>query len=298
MTAQTDTIGLTFRQNYFADPAGWNALSDLLQDTFHIDIRALDNLGGMEPSSMPFAWFDADGICAANFSAFSMPMMVNGQRRKVAALQSGAVRPQHRGKGLYRDLMQRAFEWIDAEAFDLAILYTDKPAMYEPYGFKTVPLHKFTGPAPNAGKAGAAHLLSMDDETDVALPTRLIKSRAPGSALFSPLSHPAMFLVNAFWDRSIRLSLLEDADAVIAWRLGETGVFQLLDIVARVIPPLSAIAASLEPKAASVECFFSPDRLDWQGAAIIDENRLPFMVRGDFSLLPSQPFALTPMADF
>jgi GNAT superfamily N-acetyltransferase len=104
----TDSSGLTFRQNYFADLVGWKALADLLQDTFHINIRALDNLGGMEPSSMPFAWFDAAGVCAANFSAFCMPMMVNGQRRKVAALQSGAVRPEHRGKGLFRDLMQRA----------------------------------------------------------------------------------------------------------------------------------------------------------------------------------------------
>ena len=293
-----DTDGLTFRQNYFADPAGWKALADLLQDTFHIDIRALDNLGGMEPSSMPFAWFDETGVCAANFSAFSMPTMVNGKPRKVAALQSGAVRPEHRGKGLYRDLMQRAFAWIDAEQFELSILYTDKPAMYEPYGFKTVPLHKFTGPAPLPGAAVPARLLSMDDQDDVALLTRYINSRAPGSALFSPLSHPAMFLVNAFWDRSIRLWILEDRDAVIAWRTGEKGAFHLLDIAAENIPPMQVIISSLCPGAASVQCFFSPDLLDWKANAVIDENRLPFMVRGDLSLLPPKPFALTPMADF
>jgi GNAT superfamily N-acetyltransferase len=293
-----DSSGLKFRQNYFADPAGWRALSDLLEDTFHIDIGVLDNLGGMEPSSMPFAWFDAHGVCAANFSAFSMPMMVDGQRRKAAALQSGAVRPQHRGKGLYRDLMRRAFAWIDAEGFDFAILYTDKPAMYEPYGFQTVPMHKFTGLAPSAGRSDPARLLSMDEQADVALLTRLMGSRAASSALFSPLSHPAMFLVNAFWDRSISLSLLEDMDAVVAWRLSDSGVLQLLDVVAPAIPPLSTITASLKNSASSVECFFSPDLLGWQGAAVIDENRLPFMVRGDPSLMPSQPFALTPMADF
>ena len=290
--------GLTFRQDYFSDPAGWRALADLLQDTFHIDIGVLDGLGGMDPSSMPFGWFDADGALAANLSAFSMPVMVNGQRLRVAALQSGAARPAFQGKGLYRDVMRKAFGWIDRQGFDLAILYTDKPAMYEPYGFKTVPVHKFTGPAPMAGAVGPVRLLSMDDHADVALLTRLINLRAPASALFAPLSHPAMFLVNAFWDRSICLSLLEDLDAVIAWRMGEGGVFQLLDIAAEAIPPLCAIAASLATQAASVECFFSPDLLDWQGTAVIDENRLPFMVRGDLSLFPSKPFALTPMADF
>jgi GNAT superfamily N-acetyltransferase len=294
----TDSSGLSFRQNYFAAPAGWHALADLLQDTFHIDIRALDNLGGMEPSSMPFGWFDAQGVCAANFSAFSMPTMISGQRRKVAALQSGAVRPEHRGKGLYRDLMQRAFAWIDAEGFELSILYTDKPAMYEPYGFKTAPLHKFAGPVPKSGAAVRARLLSMDDPADVALLTGLINNRAPASALFSPLSHPAMFLVNAFWDRGISLSLLEDYDAVIAWRMGEGGVFQLLDIVAKAIPPMSAVTASLNVNAASAEAFFSPDLLDWDASAVIDQNRLPFMVRSGLSHLPSRPFALTPMADF
>ena len=217
---------------------------------------------------------------------------------KWRALQSGAVRPEHRGKGLYRDLMQRAFAWIDDKGFDLAILYTDKPAMYEPYGFKAVPLHKFSGPAPKLGAVLPSRLMRMDSQTDVALLAGFIKSRAPASSLFSPISHPAMFLVNAFWDRSISLSLLEAQDAVIAWRMGEGGVFQLLDIAAEAIPPLSAIAASLATQAASVECFFSPDLLDWQAVAVIDENRLPFMARGNLSLLSTQPFALTPMADF
>ena len=247
---------------------------------------------------MPFAWFDAQGVCAANFSAFSMPMMVNGQRRKVDALQSGAVRPEHRGKGLYRDLMQRAFAWIDAEGFDFSILYADKPAMYEPFGFKSVPLHKFAGPVPKTRTASPARPLSMDDQADVALLTMIIKGRAPASARFSPLSHPAMFLVYAFWDRSNSLSLLEGLDAVIAWRMGGDGVFQLLDIAAKSIPPLSAVTSPLAAGAASAECFFTPGLLSRQAMPVIDENRLPFMVRGDLSLLPSQPFALTPMADF
>ena len=294
----TDSSSLIYRQDYFADPAGWKALANLLRDIFHIDISVLDNLGGMDPSSMPFAWFGEAGVCAANLSAISMPVMVNGHRRKIAALQSGAVRPEHRGKGLYRDLMQKAFAWIDDEGFELAILYTDKPAMYEPYGFKAMPLHKFSGPAPKLGAVVPSRLMSMDSQADVALLAGLIKSRAPASSLFAPLSHPAMFLVNAFWDRGISLSLLESHDAVIAWRMGEGGKFQLLDIVSEKIPPMQVITSGLHANAPSVECFFSPDLLDWQGTAVIDENRLPFMARGNLSLLPTQPFALTPMADF
>jgi predicted N-acetyltransferase YhbS len=184
---------LTFRQSYLSDPASWRALIDLLQDTFHINIGALDNLGGMDPSSMPFGWFDEKGVLAANLSVFSMPMMVDGRRLKVAALQSGAVRPAHQGKGLYRHVMQMAFAWIDESGFDLAMLYTDKPAMYEPYGFKTVPVHKFTGPSPQPGPASSARALDIDNSADVTLLTGLINGRAPASNLFSPLSHRRCF---------------------------------------------------------------------------------------------------------
>jgi hypothetical protein len=138
----------------------------------------------------------------------------------------------------------------------------------------------------------------MDEQGDVALLTRMIQGRAAASASFSPLSHPAMFLVNAFWDRSISLSLLENHDAVIAWRMGGDGVFQLLDMVAGAIPPLASITASLYVNSASSEAFFSPGLLDWHASAVIDEHRLPFRVRGDLDLLPNRPFALTPMADF
>ena len=112
------------------------------------------------------------------------------------------------------------------------------------------------------------------------------------------LSHPAMFMVNSAWDRSISLTEFVDLDAVIAWRMGGDGAFHLLDVVGRTIPSLAEILGALEVQAHTVVCYFPTDNLNWQGASVIDENRLPFMVRGDLSLLPSEPFALTPMADF
>lgn len=100
--------GLIFRQDYFADLAAFAALVDLLHDTFSIDIGLQSQLSGPDPSSMPFGYFDADGRCVANFSVFSMPLMFNGRVVKAAGYQSGAVRPEWRGRGLYRDLMRRS----------------------------------------------------------------------------------------------------------------------------------------------------------------------------------------------
>lgn len=129
MPLTTGISQLTFRQDYFGDPAAFAGLVALLHETFGIDVSLQDRFGGPDPTSMPFAYFDESGICVANLSAFSMPMMVDGRLVKAAGFQSGAVRPQWRGQGLYRDLMRRAFSWCDAQGFELGLLLTDKPAL-------------------------------------------------------------------------------------------------------------------------------------------------------------------------
>ncbi|MFN7126450.1 MAG: GNAT family N-acetyltransferase, partial [Allorhizobium sp.] len=45
---------LTLREGYFGDPAAFQALADLLQDIFGIDISHQMKLGGPDPTSMPF----------------------------------------------------------------------------------------------------------------------------------------------------------------------------------------------------------------------------------------------------
>jgi GNAT superfamily N-acetyltransferase len=134
MAKRLDSAGLTFRQDYFGDPAGWAALVCLLKDIFGIDIGPLQQLGGPDPTSMPFGWFDAEGELAANISAFALPFVLNGRIVHAAGLQSGAVRPPWRGRGLYRDVTVKALEWCEKQGFEAVILYTDKPSLYEAYG--------------------------------------------------------------------------------------------------------------------------------------------------------------------
>lgn len=89
---------LTLRQDYFDDPAALQALADLLHDVFGIDITLQNRLGGPDPSSMPFGYFDEAGRCVANLSAFSMPLVIEGRVVRAAGFQSGAVRPEFRGR--------------------------------------------------------------------------------------------------------------------------------------------------------------------------------------------------------
>lgn len=290
--------GLELRAGYFADRPSFLALAGLLQDIFDIDIGLLDRFGGPDPTAMPFGYFDADGRCVANFSAFSMPLVVDGRAIRAVGYQSGAVRPDYRGRGLYRDLMQRAYDWAEGEGFDAHLLLTDKPDLYRSHGFRVVPQHLFRGPMPRlAGKAGA-RLLSLEDGDDLALVTDLLECRSDVSGRFAVRDATKTFLLNACFDPDMRLSHLPALDAVVAWKM-EGQALRLLDIVAEEMPSLSAMIGALGMSAPTVEILFPPDRLDWDGEPAPYRGYCDLMVRvGKADPVPDLPFMLAPTMDF
>lgn len=299
MTKRLDSAGLSFRQDYFADPAGWSALVRLLQDIFGIDIGPLQQLGGPDPTSMPFGWFDAKGELAANISAFALPFVINGRNVHAAGLQSGAVRPPWRGRGLYRDLTAKALDWCDRQGFEAVILYTDKPSLYEPYGFRPIPLHRYEGTAPAASsELEPARLLTPTDPDDLALLQSLLKGRSPVSNSLAVANNAAMFLINTRLDPDVQISFLQDQQAAIAWKTDEPGRFGLIDVVAAEIPPLAMILGGLEVAPTSIDVFFRPDRLDWEGVPQPFESGTVLMVRGLGDTTVDFPAMISPMADF
>ncbi|SCB32133.1 GNAT family N-acetyltransferase [Rhizobium hainanense] len=288
---------LTLRQDYFGDPTTWMGLVDLLQDTFSIDISLQAQFGGPDPTSMPFGYFDDDGRCVANFSAFSMPMIVNGQLVKAAGYQSGAVRPEWRGRGLYRDLMQRAFARTAAEGYELDLLLTDKPALYERYGFRILPQHISVARIPKLQKSDlTARQLSLEAPEDLRLIKRLLQERQPVSARFAVIRQTEMFLLNASFNSAIRLTALAD-DTVIAWTF-DGATFWLLDVVGSAIPSLATILSALEVEPERIEICFSPDRLDCEVSLEPYEGYTMLMVRGKAADDIAGPLMLSPMAEF
>jgi GNAT superfamily N-acetyltransferase len=297
MTDLGQQFGLTFRQDYFADPVAWAGLVDLLRDTFSIDISLQDQFGGPDPTSMPFGYFDSDGRCVANFSAFSMPLMINGRSVKAAGYQSGVVRPEWRGRGLYRDLMQRAFARTKAEGFELDILLTDKPALYERYGFKTVPQRIFAGPPPKmTGRFPRARPLSLKDAGDLDLLKTLLQSRVPVSQRFAVAGQMEMFHLNACFDPDIRLTLVAYT-TVVAWKF-DGRVPRILDVVGITIPSLATIQSALGIPSSRIEVCFPPDQLDWQGMAESYQGHTSLMMRGEAADDIGGPIMLSPMAEF
>jgi predicted N-acetyltransferase YhbS len=292
------TAGLTFRRDYFSDAVAFDALVDLLRDTFGIDISLQNRFGGPDPTSMPFGYFDEAGRCVANFSAFTMPLMINGRLVKAAGYQSGAVRPEFRGQGLYRDLMRQAFSWARETGHEIGILLTDKPAMYEPYGFRSVEQHKFFGPLPKREDGTmVARTLDLGQQEDIDLAMRILGTRQSVSDRFAPVRQEEMFLLNSCFDPSVQLSYIEALDCIIAWKTADETLV-LFDIVSPKVPPLLPILNALGADALQLEILFPPDRLGWDGEKQIYKGYCDLMIAGtDLENLPDA-FMLSPMAEF
>jgi GNAT superfamily N-acetyltransferase len=291
---------LHLKTGYLGERPAFLALVDLLRDIFDIDIGRLDGFGGPDLAAMPFGYFDPEGRCVANFTAFPMPLMIEGRIVRAVGYQSGAVRPDYRGRGLYRDLMGRAFAWAQLEGFELGLLLTDKPALYRPYGFEVVAQHVFRGLAPQPSTPQPpAWRLSLTSSDDIALVRRLLAERQPVSNHFSIAGHQTEFLLNACFDDDIRLSHLPGSDAIAAWRVEEDAL-HLLDIVAARVPPLADIAGALQQVSSQCVVHFPPDRLDWPlGRPESHTGFCDLMVAPMAEThLPAITFALPPMAEF
>lgn len=265
-------------------------LARLVFDVFDLDLGPLDRFGH-DPGGVSFGWWRGETL-VAHVGLFRQVLWLAGERVEGIGVQSVAVRPEWRGRGLFRDLMERALAHADARV-GLVTLATETPELYERFGFRPLEEASFAGPLEPGGARANRRRLSLDADGDVALVRDLFARRTPVSLVCGSCDHPSMFFLKALENPDIVLEHLPDLDAVVAIETCEPGRLCLLDVVAPVIPPLAAIAAALGGEARQARVWFAPDRLGWRPATIVPEDE-GTMVRGRFAA-EGQPFMLPTM---
>ncbi len=289
--------GLVFRTHLGTDTAARVALDVLLFEIFKLDLGPLDALDGRDPTCTSFSYFDGKGRCVANASTCALPLVVEGRLVDAMGIQSVAVRPELRGQGLFHDLMQRVLARCD-ERSPLALLTTRKPELYERFGFRVVPEHRFVGPAPSPQR-GVRPARSLRLKTDIALVKRSLDHRVPVSDLVGLRHHGAMFLMNVAESQARwRLDHLLDYSAIVVSDTRVPETFRLLDVVANEMPPLAAILGALNLRPERVEICFPPDKLGYAGEAQPAGKTTKLMARGPFADSERRPFMLPPTAAF
>lgn len=281
---------LTFRSDYARSPRGLDELARLIKDVFEVDVAPLDRLGH-DPGVVAFGYWNGDNL-VANVSLYARRLWLQGEEVKAFGVQSVAVRPEWRGKGLFRDLMRRAITFAD-ERVDLITLGTATPDLYRQFGFRQIMETVFGAHVPPTPIRSNYRVLSLERDADVACLKDGFSRRTPTSLFASACDHPALFMLKAIQTLEIELLHLPELDAIVAVEGRPDGGLLLLDIVAPTIPSLDAITSALGYCGSWIDVHLTPDRLAWLPAdkSEVDNGN---MVRGPFAP-EGQAFMLSTM---
>jgi hypothetical protein len=187
------------------------------------------------------------GVLEINLVVAGRPMLVGG-------IHAVVTHPDRRYRGHSRTLMEEALAWCDAR-YETVVL-TGDPVLYDRYGFRSWPEHRFAGKRRGSGGRGL-RLLDRRSAADGELLLGLLDARAPVSRRLGIVRDRAIFLFDtAKWP----LHYAADLDAVVAYSVKE-GVLRLYDVVAARTPPVEAVLARVAEPFERVEIYFAPDEV-------------------------------------
>jgi|TARA_R110002110_G_C13460973_1_gene718235 predicted GNAT family N-acyltransferase len=173
-------------------------------------------------ASTPFITEQNNEI-VAHLGLIPLDLIVEGEKRRVAAFHGICVKPECRGKGIFKSLMSEALEYSKQE-FDSILLFTDIPDLYKPFNFRVLPESNFVIKLSHKGaNNGALKKLSMDSSEDLALINDILESRKPVSRKFD-VRNDVLFKLNTL-DSSLYYA--KDLEAIMIYSLDkETLVFE------------------------------------------------------------------------
>jgi GNAT superfamily N-acetyltransferase len=241
--------------------------------------------------STPFVAWEG-GRAVAHVGVIAIPAVVAGERTVLAGIHAVCSHPDRRGIGLVRPLLEAALRNADQRC-ETAMLFTDKPALYEKFGFRRVQEHAFSAtvaPAPGPLRRVAV---------EPTLVNRLLALRRPVSDVYGVVDQGNLFTTDSclmtygYGD----LWYAEDLDALVVARRAPDA-WDVLDVVSAADDPPGAelIGRLVAQDPAPVRLRFTPDRVR------IDATPTPaawagdlLMVRGPFAP-EGRPFAVSPLS--
>ena len=238
----------------------------------------------------PFA-VDLDGAPIAHAGVLIHPIRVAGTDCDVAGVHAVCTAPEHRRQGHARTALDEATRWIDAHGM-LAKLHTAVPEVYEPLGFRSVPVHRF-----RVERAGGRDVPETRPPQLEDLHARLAR-RAPVSDRFASRDPGWLFGIDLrLGGRDVSaLQLVDDLDVVVDWSVDDSGTLRIDDLVADELPSLQVLCAEA-PRHRAVELSFCPDLLAPEATPIAAPEEGVLMIRGDWPLSADVPLGYSPLSE-
>lgn len=247
-----------------------------IQDTFSTDVSPLLHIGH-DPGTVTFGWWQGEEL-VANISLFPRLLCVQGLETAAFGIQSVGVRPAHRGKGLFSDLIQKALAHADAILCPI-VFTTDKPDLFRPYGFQWVPEHAFRARVRSALELPRCRPLALHHAADIELIKACFAKRAATSLVASTRDHPSAFFLKAMGNTGIEVLHVPELEAIVALQGRSSTEMAVLEVIAASIPSVQDIVSAVGYSGTQVILHLTPDQLALESDAIPSPYRTPLLAR-------------------
>jgi GNAT superfamily N-acetyltransferase len=127
-----------------------------------------------------YALVDGDSVCASA-KLYTFDAMLDGKPIRIAGLGAVFTQPDHRGRGVARELIEGLLEQATADGADLALLFSEIGAeYYARLGFTPIPTNLHTLRVTESDRHGApATLVRSGDDRDLEAIAAIGATRVP-----------------------------------------------------------------------------------------------------------------------
>jgi predicted acetyltransferase len=126
--------------DYAKDPELFESCINLINECFpgckEFALNAMKYGASWPEASIPFI-IEEQGKIIAHAGVWPITLRLNGEEHKTASIHGVCVKPEHRGKGYFKKLMQETMQYAD-DHLDSSLLFTEKPYLYKNYPYKTM----------------------------------------------------------------------------------------------------------------------------------------------------------------
>lgn len=245
-----------------------------------------------------------EGRLVAHVGVCECCLSVGDRPRSIMAVHAVCVHPEYRGRGVGREVMERALEHVDATGAKSVMLWSEKADFYSKFGFHAFPEHRFVVSAPRSIRTPfqpwkpdcTAHLARLQQLLRGRRPVSgVVAAGDPGWHFFIDLAIWAGGEVSSVGDH---VALLPDHDAAMVYEVAGT-TLHLHDFIGTEFPALGHLVDVARQSSGSeieqVEFHFTPDRFAVAATPVapVDDDFL--MIRGEPFVPDGRPFALSPL---
>jgi predicted GNAT family N-acyltransferase len=235
------------------------SFNKLANHTFGIDFEKWYQHGFWNNTYVCYSYIDHNEVIS-NVSVSKLNVIIDGKEHK--ALQVGTVmtRPDYRGNGLSRSLMEIVLKEYEPQC-DFIYLFANKTVLefYPKFGFQRMEQCHFSTDVGLKKGNGKARKLDITNEDDREIVRKLSQERIPVSQILSVKNGGAILAWYCFNVYNENLYYLKEDDVMVIYNI-EGEVLHLYDIVSRNKIELNHILEKIiDNKVKKVIFYYTPD---------------------------------------